>query len=108
MRKRILFACCLLISGLSVFADDENKIVRQETTSCTTINGSVLGNGGSTKTCTTDHADGSKTTTITSCTTSGMSASVGVAKGGFTRETCTTTTINEKNENKNQVDAEKK
>ena len=89
-------------SGVSVgkannfnMGESANKRISQETTTCTEVNGSVLGNGGSTKTCVTDRPDGTRTTKVTSCTTTGASASVGIAKGGFTKQTCQTTTIDE-------------
>lgn len=77
------------------YADEPNRTVNQYNRECTTVRGEVLGNGGSTKTCVTTYSDGSKKTTVESCTKTGASASVGVAKGGFERETCKFTEINE-------------
>lgn len=68
-----------------------NRNVRSSEQTCTTVSGSVLGNGGSTTTCETTHSDGSKTTTVKSCTTTGAKASVGVANGGVQQTRCKTT-----------------
>lgn len=68
---------------------------------CTTVKASAYGNGFSTKTCTTTHQDGSKTTTTTTCTTYGAEGSaLGGVKAGVTREKCleTTTTTPAKKE----------
>lgn len=89
-----------LFMGTS-FAQNQNqnqnqqRTVSQSETTCTTVHGSIFGNGGSTKTCVTKNSDGSKTTTVESCKRSGASASVGVAKGGYERETCKTTVFTE-------------
>ena len=101
--KKILILSFVIFASLNhCLADNNNRTVKQETTTCTTVHGSFLGNGGSTTTCTTDRPDGSRTTKITSCTTTGFSGSVGVAKGGYNRETCKTTTIDEKQHNNSQ------
>ena len=86
----------MLASSCVVFAEEPNRTVTQASKECTTVNGEILGNGGTSKTCVTTYSDGSKKTTIESCTKTGASASFGVAKGGFEKEKCTVTEITDK------------
>lgn len=103
MKKITIMLIGLFLFMGTSFAQNQNqnqnqnqqRTVSQSETTCTTVHGSIFGNGGSTKTCVTKNSDGSKTTTVESCKRSGASASVGVAKGGYERETCKTTVFNE-------------
>lgn len=94
-KKTIFSVCAILTCSCMAFADEPNRTVKQYDKECTTVKGEIVGNGGSTKTCVTTYPDGSKTTTIESCTKTGASASVGVAKGGFEKDNCKITEINE-------------
>lgn len=87
---------------------DQQRAVSQSETTCTTVHGSFLGNGGSAKTCVTTNSDGSKTTTVKSCKKTGASASVGVAKSGYERETCKTTVFTEPAKNSNNSSSKNK
>lgn len=58
-------------------------------TECTTKGAQVLGNGASTKTCTSTN-NGVKTTTTTTCSSSGVKANAGVVSGEATKTKCTT------------------
>lgn len=95
LKKTILSVCAILACNCMAFADEPNRTVTQSSKECTTVKGEAFGNGGSTRTCVTTYSDGSKKTTVESCTKTGASASVGIAKGGFERESCKITEINE-------------
>lgn len=98
MKKGIFLVCAILACSCLAFADDQQqdqKTVKKGTKSCTTVYGSALGNGGSTTTCVTNYTDGSKKTVVESCTTTGASASVGVAKAGVEHPVCDVTEIYE-------------
>lgn len=101
MKKTILSVCAILLCCCLAFAEEPNRTVNQSSKECTTVKGEVFGNGGSTKTCVTTYSDGSKKTTVESCTKTGASASVGVAKGGFEKENCKVTEIYEPAKNSN-------
>ena len=103
----LLFSAMMFCFVFSANAQYNNSNTSNNTTSntsssnfssserdCTTVKASAYGNGFSTKTCTTTHQDGSKTTTTTTCTTYGAEGSaLGGVKAGVTREKCTETTI---------------
>lgn len=95
MKKTICLVCAIFACSTMIFADEPVRTVTQSTKECTTVRGEVLGNGASTKTCVTKYSDGSKKTTIETCTKIGASGSVGVAKGGFEKDNCKTTEIYE-------------
>ena len=95
MKKTIVLVCAILACSCMAFADGPNRTVNQYNKECTTVKAEALGNGGSTTTCVTTYSDGSKKTTVESCTKTGASASVGIAKGGVEREKCKVTEITE-------------
>lgn len=97
MKKTICLVCAIFACSTMIFADEpvRTRTVTQYTKECTTVRGNVLGNGASSKTCVTKYPDGSKKTEIETCTKVGASGSVGVAKGGFEKDNCTITEINE-------------